>query len=107
MSDDNWHSLGSFNGDWYYMKINEYGFDCDDDFECDFEIYKNDDEKPIMTITENLPDNIMKDIEEVIERVKHEYREWLYAPDYEEYKERESERKRDAQEAWLLRDSSK
>ena len=78
MSNAEWHSLGSSNGDWYYIKINEYGFDCDSDFVCDYEVFKNEEDEPI---TGDLPENIVKDIKEVIRKVKHEYREWLYQPD--------------------------
>jgi hypothetical protein len=104
MNKDDWHSLGSSDGDWFYMKVND--FSVEDGFShCDFEIYKNDDDKPIMAIKENLAPNIMQDIEEIINKLRREYDTRFDEPDYEGYKLREQERKRDAQEAWLFRNS--
>ena len=87
MSEDAWQDLGSFNDDWYYMKVIDQDIDCDGYFECKYEIYKNDDDEPVFKndedepFTGDLPENIIKDIKKVIERLKHEYRDWLYQPD--------------------------
>lgn len=113
MNDDDWHSLGESDGDWYYMKVT--GFEFEDGVAiCDFEIYKNDDDTPVLVVkqqllgkSKELPANIIKDIEKVIASLKEEYESQFSEPDYEGFKLREQERKRDAQEAWLLRDSSK
>jgi hypothetical protein len=112
MSSD-WHSLGESNGDWFYMKVND--FEVEDGVSvCDFEIYKNDDDKPVLVVNQQLlgkskelPDNIIKDIEEVIASLKEEHDSQFSEPDYEGYKQREAERQRDAQEAWLFRNSIK
>lgn len=103
MSED-LHSLGSFNGDFYYMKVNDFDV-VERVVECDFEIYKNDDPVPVLTIKEELPENIIKDIEDVINKLRNEHDSRFDDVDYEGYKLREQERKRVAQEAWLLRNS--
>ena len=113
MSDDNWHSLGSSDGDWFYMKVD--GFEVEDGVAiCDFQIFKNDDDTPVLVVkqqllgkSKELPENIIQDIEEVINKLRSEYDSRFDEPDYEGYKQREQERKRDAQEAWIFRNSIK
>jgi len=113
MSDDDWHSLGQADGDWYYMKVT--GFEFEDGVAiCDFEVYKNDDDTPVLVVkqqllgkSKELPANIIKDIEKVIASLKEEHDSQFSEPDYEGHKQREAERQRDAQEAWLFRNSIK
>lgn len=113
MSNDDWHSLGQSDGDWFYMKVND--FEVEDGVSiCDFEIYKNDDDKPVLVVNQQLlgkskelPANIIKDIEEVIRKIRGEHDTRFDDPDYEGFKQREADRRRDAQEAWLFRNSIK
>lgn len=113
MSDDDWHSLGESDGDWFYMKVTDFEIE-DGVAICDFEVYKNDDDKPVLVVkqqllgkSKELPANILKDIEEVIASLKEEYDSQFSEPDYEGHKQREADRRRDAQEAWLFRNSIK
>jgi len=103
---DDWHSLGVFNGDFYYMKVNDFDV-VERVVECSFEIYKNDDSEPVMTVKEELPANILKDIEDVINHLRSEHDSRFDDVDYEGHKQRESEQRRIAQEAWLFRNSIK